>query len=231
MSAMLETCDIAVIYPDRDCGEGDRFGARNASSTSPVRRLARGEALFEAGDVRRALYRVEQGALCHYMTWPDGSYEVIEFAFPGDIIGLGNLDTYISTTKAMVEATVSILPADSLEAELRRDHVLEGRLSAMADREFDYLKARALTKSAQPVAARVAAVLAALAHMSSTSGTPAAEIEGRALDHVTEHSLGLAPELLRKALRELQGRGLIRLGDQNVALLDLPGLEKLADAA
>ena len=48
-----------------------------ADNSARVRRLARGETLFHSGAPRR-LYRVERGALCHYLRWDDGRHEVIE---------------------------------------------------------------------------------------------------------------------------------------------------------
>ena len=44
-----------------------------------VRSLVRGECLFQEGDRHARLYRVEHGALCHYMHRGDGSHEIIEF--------------------------------------------------------------------------------------------------------------------------------------------------------
>ncbi len=52
-------------------------------ASAPERTLAGGEVLFQAGDTRARLYRVERGALCHYRRWDDGRCEIIEYAFPG----------------------------------------------------------------------------------------------------------------------------------------------------
>ncbi len=105
-----------------------------------ARRLATNDVLFQKGDTRTALYRVESGALCHFIPWDDGRYEVIEFAFPGDIVGLGHIDTHLSTAEAVVETTVSrVSPAD-FEHELATDGQLAARLAVAADREFEVLE-------------------------------------------------------------------------------------------
>lgn len=46
--------------------------------------LAAGDVLFQVGDTHARLYRVERGAVCHYISSDDGRHEIIEFAFPAD---------------------------------------------------------------------------------------------------------------------------------------------------
>ena len=59
-----------------------------------VRSLARNELLFEAGDIKSNVYRVETGALCIYRTCPDLTIEIIEHALAGDIVGMGFLERH-----------------------------------------------------------------------------------------------------------------------------------------
>src|SRR5262245_37985157 len=114
-----------------------------------------GEILFQAGD-ERTLYRVERGAICHYMLWADGRHDVIEFAFPGDIVGLGHLKDHVSTAQAMVDTVVTLVPEHALSDALDRDDRLAFRLSAAVEREFDYLRDRAISANHVPAAAKVA---------------------------------------------------------------------------
>ena len=84
-----------------------------------IQHLVTGAVLFEPGQQRR-LYRVESGAICHYMRPADHEHEIIEFAFPGDIIGLGHSTTHVSTAKAMVETNVSIITDADLDRALQK---------------------------------------------------------------------------------------------------------------
>src|ERR1041385_4732494 len=106
----------------------------------PVRSLARSEILFQTGDKRGKLYRVESGALCHYLRWEDGRREIVEFAFPGDIVGFGHLQSHVSTVQAMVETTVSPVSQKEFDALLENDGQLAARFAAAGDREFEYLR-------------------------------------------------------------------------------------------
>ena len=93
----------------------------DARATNELRQpIATGKAIFQPGEGRR-LYRIESGAVCHFSQSADGRFEVIEFAFPSVIIGLGYLPTHTSTAVAMVDTSVNIVTAKELEQLLLSD--------------------------------------------------------------------------------------------------------------
>src|SRR5262245_56033203 len=59
-------------------------------SRAPLRSCAAKEHVFTEGDARTSLYRLESGAVCLYKVMPDGRRQVLGFAYPGDLIGLGS---------------------------------------------------------------------------------------------------------------------------------------------
>ena len=63
--------------------------ALNPSEESDVRNLVVNELLFGIGEPKSQLYVVETGALAVYEPRWNGHRAVIEFAFPGDLVGLG----------------------------------------------------------------------------------------------------------------------------------------------
>jgi CRP/FNR family transcriptional regulator, anaerobic regulatory protein len=197
----------------------------------PVRSLARSEILFQTGDKRGKLYRVESGALCHYLRWEDGRGEIVEFAFPGDIVGFGHLQSHVSTVQAMVETTVSPVSQKEFDALLENDGQLAARFAAAGDREFEYL--REVTVKADPgkPVERVASFLSALSHMSDVAGRdPTLVADEITSGDVAEH-LDLTMDTLVAALRELERRGMVvAAGNGRLQICDLPALEKLAAA-
>ncbi len=87
--------------------------ARTADTTDAdngFRTLAAGEMLFREGEARSHVYRVEKGSICLFKQRADGSQDVIEFAFPGDLVGLGYLDNHVSGAQATMETSLT-LPA------------------------------------------------------------------------------------------------------------------------
>lgn len=215
---------------ETDRGAPQRLSGRALSAREAVQcRLDAGEILFHAGDERTTLYRVESGALCHYVVWDDGHHDVIEYAFAGDIVGLGHLDTYVSTTQAMTATKLAAVARDELARALRTDARLAMRLAAAADLEFEVAKSRALRDGMDKPMARVAAYLlvAANAGGQSVSFIPNAEITSA----WTAEALNLSVGALTGALAQLESRGLVAGTPAGLKLENVAGLEVLAGAA
>ena len=128
-----------------------------------------GAIVFQPGDQRR-LYRVQSGAICHYSRTADGQHEIIEFAFPGDIIGLGYLPTHVSTAKAIVETGVCVITDADLDRALTNDNRLFFKLEEAGEREFDYLKNRSVNADPRSPIHRVANFLLALVSINVSEG-------------------------------------------------------------
>jgi CRP/FNR family transcriptional regulator len=202
-----------------------------APKAARVRRMGRGETLFQAGEHRR-LYRVERGALCHYVRWDDGQHEVIEFAFPGDIIGFGHLDVHTSTAQAVAKTIVSPVSEEEFEQLLESDAQLAARFTAAADREFDFLRMRTIAQASKtPAAGRVASFLAALSRMGASEGRDPAVITDEFSSGAVADHLNMSVEALATALRDLEARGIVTPVRDGLRIADLDALERFADAA
>lgn len=195
------------------------------------RTLASGEILFQAGDTRTHLYRVERGTLCHYARWGDGRREIIEFAFPGDIIGMGHLETHISTAQAMVDTVVSIVPASEFKRALDLDGQLAARLAAAADREFDHLRDRAFESGKGKPVERLASFLSALSHLGADEGRDPTLVTDEIASGVVAEQLDMTIDGLAQALRELERRGMVHATRDGLRIDDVTGLETLARVA
>ena len=206
-------------------------GLGPAPKSARVRRMGRGETLFQAGEQRR-LYRVERGALCHYVRWDDGQHEVIEFAFPGDIVGFGHLDIHTSTAQAVAKTIVSPVSEEEFEQLLETDAQLAARFTAAADREFDFLRMRTLAQaSTTPAAVRVASCLAALSRMGASEGRDPAIITDEFSSGAVADHLNMSVDALAAALRDLEARGIVTPVGDGLRIADLEALERFADAA
>jgi len=196
-----------------------------------VRRLARGETLFHAGERREQLYRVERGALCHYVRWDDGRHEVIEFAFAGDIIGFGHLDKHTSTAQAAARTIVSPVSARDFEELLESDGQLAARYAAAADREFEFVRLRATTKNTEAPARRVASYLAALSRIGAAEGRDPQTITDDVSSGFVAEQLDMSVATLANILRDLDTRGFVAVCDKGLRIRDIDALENFSDAA
>ena len=226
-----------LSHPDAKSERDARAPARSVAAACPgptdagTRSIRHGEPLFGPGDPRRGAYRLTAGALCHYMVWPDGSHDVIEFAFPGDIVGFGHLSEHISTAQAMVDTTVATLSEKELDAALEQDATLAARMSSAADREFDFLRRRALGSGPRRPLNRIASYILALADMACRSGhavLPPVAHGGSGSSLVG--MLEMPPSELADAMSELERRGLIKSDAGALIVCDRPGLEAMASA-
>jgi len=189
-----------------------------------------GEILFHPGD-RRTLYRVERGAICHYMLWSDGRHDVIEFAFPGDIIGLGHLDHNVTTAQAMVDTVVSLVTEDTFSAALQNDDRLSFRLASAVEREFEYQRDKSLALSQVPATARVANFLLALSSLNGPEGRDPSVISDEITAGFVAEKLDLSIDKLSAALLQLKRDGAVKETASGLRILDTQCLQRAADAA
>jgi len=200
-------------------------------AAAPVRTLHAGEYLFQAGDTRAQLYRVERGALCHYTSGEAGRHEVIEFAFPGDVIGFGHLEAHISTARAMIETDVSIVSPMDFARALDANGPLAARYAGAADREFDYLRAKAVRNGEGKPVERLASFLAALSHLGAEEGRDPTLVTDELTSGFVAEQLDMTIDALARALCELERRGVVRASKDGLRIADVGALESLARVA
>lgn len=222
---------MLAVHADEKDAPGAYARRCAAPANGPVRTLSAGDYLFQAGDTRARLYRVEQGALCHYQAADASDHAVIEFAFPGDIIGFGHLETHVSTARAMVETVVSIVSAPEFACALEADGQLAARYTAAADREFDYLRERAVRSGAGAPVQRLAAFLSAVSHMGAAEGRDETLVTDELSSGFVAEQLGMSIDRLQAALRELEARGVVRPAKGGLRIADADALEDLARVA
>jgi CRP/FNR family transcriptional regulator len=211
-------------------GAAGKINPEILASDVVLQNVETGEILFQGGD-ERTLYRVESGAVCHYMLWADGSHDVIEFAFPGDIVGLGHLSHHVSTAQAMVDTVVSLVSDDELQAALDTDDRLSFRLAAAVEREFDHLRDKTLSEPARPAAARVANFLLAISSMNGPEGRDRDLISDDITAGFVAERLDMSIEKLGAALLSLKKQGAVKETSSGLRIVDADVLQKLADAA
>ena len=193
------------------------------------RHVATGATVFQPGEQRR-LYRVESGAICHYIRSADGQYEVIEFAFPGDIIGLGCLPTHVSTAKAMVDTCVCVITDVDLDHAFTNNKRLFFRHAEAGEREFDYLRNKSLNANLLPPIQRVANFLLAIVSINASEGrAPLIVTDDISSGYVAEQ-LQMSIETLATALLSLRRSGLVDVSDSGLRILDIAALETLASS-
>lgn len=197
--------------------------------SAELRRLAVGETLFRAGEARSHVFRIETGAVCIFRTIADGTKDLHEFAFPGDLIGIGYLDHHVCDAQATMHTSLTCLPRgyfDPAGGTLRARR----RFTAAIEREAAYLRESIVAAQQPSELQRVASLFITLSRNNAYEGRRPDIITDSLTCGVVAGYLDMSVDELAGLLAQLRARGLIEACQQGLYLKDLNGLESLADA-
>src|SRR6478752_3489881 len=77
------------LTPFQTTGAHANGGFERTLSQASLRRVEAKEFVFAEGDPTTHVFRVETGAVALYKILSDGRRQIVGFAYPGDLIGLG----------------------------------------------------------------------------------------------------------------------------------------------
>ncbi|CAA2142084.1 Crp/Fnr family transcriptional regulator [Hyphomicrobium sp. ghe19] len=200
------------------------------SEVGNVRTLARDELLFETGDLKTNVYRVEAGALCISRARRDGTMEIVEYALAGDLVGIGFLQRHVCNARASVRTVVRCLRLDATDKLIASDAHNKARFDEAVEREFVFRRESLARSSRHQPMVRLAAFLTAVSRRSKAEGADPTFIDDTVNCGVIADFLGLDIEALTVALTELEARGLVEAAPPHgLRLKDLNALEAVAD--
>jgi CRP/FNR family transcriptional regulator len=185
--------------------------------------------LFRPGEARSHVFRVESGAVCLYEGHRADRPSVIEFLFPGDLVGLGFLEQHSMSAKALLETSVTCLPPEAIDDLTRDNPRAQMQLDAAIEREFELRREELREAGQRQPIERVAALLVLSARTNVEEGRRADLIRDSWRSGVIADLLQLSLDDLAAILVELERRGLIETAEEGLRLTDIAGLEALAD--
>ena len=201
----------------------DRFAAVAA------RPLEAREHLFCEGDPASHVWRVETGHLCIYRTMPDGRRQVIDFAYPGDVIGLGALGEHAANAQATVRSLVRAIPLAQLTEMAEADPRVAMRLYEALSRELAGARELLFTVSQRTAAERLASFLVGLARRNRQRGERPDEIVLPMTRSDIADFLGLTIETVSRTFTKFRNEGLIDIEHCIlVTIRDAAALEAMA---
>lgn len=199
-------------------------------ATCGVRRLEAREHLFCEGDAASHVYRIESGYVCIYKMMPDGRRQVVDFGYPGDLVGLGADAEHATSAHVLGTCRVRAIPAPALHQLARQDAALAMSLyNTLAD-QLEGTRKLLLSCCQQSAVERLASFLIMLSGRSERKG-----LDGETLFLPMTRSdigdyLGLTIETVSRTFTKLKAMGLIELSQcTTVRLLDIAALEDLAE--
>jgi CRP-like cAMP-binding protein len=152
-----------------------RFEQRLAQGV--LRRIEAKEFLFAEGDVASHVYRIETGAIALNKVLADGRRQVIGFAYPGDLIGLGVEGEHVMNAQAVKPTRVRCLPVATLRQSIAEDPTLGVKLYEALARELAATRDLMLTTGQRSAVERVAGFLLAFSRRNQRNGQDPASFE------------------------------------------------------
>jgi CRP-like cAMP-binding protein len=174
-----------------------------------VRHVDPDEHVTIEGAKRDTVVGVVSGLLRCFRVTPDGRRHITRFAKAGDLIALGALRNYRSSTEAVAASTIVTFPARALNAAAEddaevREAILEAMTAEMTARDRIQFRLGRLWADE-----RVADFLVELSTEPEGSTRPSSAIAMSRAD-MADH-LGITIETVSRALHRFQRQGLVRL--------------------
>jgi len=193
-----------------------------------VRRLEAKEHVFCEGDPRIHVFRIEDGVVAVYKTLVDGRRQIIDFAYPGDIIGLGVLREHVLSAQTVCKAKVRALSVATLERAAETDANLAIKLYKAVCQELSATRHLLVTVGQRSAVERLASFLLTLHSRAGEQARPTVNLAMRRSD--IADLLGLTIETVSRTITKLRTMGVIDIeqGGTTVHLRDIPRLEELA---
>lgn len=198
----------------------DRLGAQ-----ARRRRLARGDVLFTRGTPADCCFGIVAGLIQLSLSNPQGLVKVVEVLGPGDTIGeavmfLGR-DFPVDAT-ALVDTELVTIPVGVIDDLLDRDAAFaRSLLASMAQRLHALVKDIEMYALQSATQRLVTYILGEMDERGALRLAPSKQ--------VVAARLGVTPETLSRALRDLADRELVALRGRSVTVPDAAALRALLD--
>ena len=178
MSTLSQHSYRRIIHPfEPAVGARSVAGFEQGMAHAALRRVEAKEFLFAEGDEISHVYRVETGAIALYKVLADGRRQVMGFAYPGDLIGLGIEGEHGMNAQAVKPTRVRCLPVASLRQSAAKDPMLGFKLYEALARELAATRDLMLTTGQRSAMERVAGFLLAFSRRNARNGQDPATFE------------------------------------------------------
>jgi CRP/FNR family transcriptional regulator len=198
-------------------------------SGTPVKVYLPKQDIFFEGDTKQSIYRIESGAVCLYKTTADGRRQIFDFAFPGDLIGLGASNTYSCSAQAIGSASLKSIPLARVYQLAAKDSGFALGLYDAVSAQLDATRDLLMTLGQQSAIERVAIFLLTLSERSARQGKSPDLLNIPMTRSDIADLLGTTIETVSRSLTKLRQQKLIQIVPRAIIqILDIDGLKALA---
>jgi CRP/FNR family transcriptional regulator len=192
-------------------------------------RFARGAPVFQSGDRFTALYAIRSGSCKTTLLSEGGREQVTGYHLMGDIIGFDGIGSGRHQCQAvsLEDTEVCEVPFARLEELCHRLPPLERTLHRLLACEITRDENQLLVVGSMQAEARIAAFLLDLSQRYRQRGYSSTEFVLRLTRREIGSYLGMQLETVSRLLSRFQSKGLIKIEERVVQLLDLRALKAM----
>jgi len=195
--------------------------------------LRAGQPIIHEGQSDAQLFTLWSGWAFRYKTLSDGRRQILNFLLPGDFIGVQqNMSEALSHgVQALSDVQLCVFSRDALWELHRAQPQMGFKLTWLTAQEQSLVDDSLLSVGRRSAEERIAALLIVL-FTRSAAMLPDAGAGGVPFPLTQQHiadALGLSLVHTNKTLRKLERRGLHRVSEGRLHLLDVKALARLAD--
>lgn len=199
-------------------------------STGTLRTFEAKEHIYCEGDKATHVYVVEAGHVCIYKMLNDGRRQVIDFGYPGDIVGLADMKDHATSAQATSRTRVRCIPVSVLQQLAREDARLGMKLYEAISRELLATRELLFTVSQRTATERVASFILSLSRRADRNGESPDEFVLPMTRSDIADFLGLTIETVSRTFTKLRNEGLIDVSQcVLVAIRDMNRLTAFAE--
>jgi CRP/FNR family transcriptional regulator len=185
--------------------------------------------VYNEGDPRRSVYQIESGAVCLYRTTPDGRRQIFDFAFPGDVIGLGASAVHSCGAQAIGSVQLKSMPLSRLYDLASKDPGLALSLYHEISSELEATRDLLLALGQRDATERVAIFLLTLSQRNVRAGKNPCLLTIPMTRADIGDLLGITIETVSRSLTRLRQQKLIDvIRGSIIQIIDMDGLKALA---
>jgi CRP/FNR family transcriptional regulator len=204
-------------------------GFEQRLAQASLRRVEAKEFVFAEGDPTTHIFQVETGAVALYKVLCDGRRQVVGFAYPGDLIGLGADGEHVMNAQAIKPTRLRCLPLAALKQMASQDPRLGFKLYEAVARELATTRDLLLTTGQRSATERVVSFLLAFSRRNERNGQDAKSFDLPMTRADIADFLGLTIETVSRTFTKLKMLGFIELPQASrVLITQLKALQGLA---
>lgn len=187
--------------------------------------------VFTEGDAKNFVYNVVTGAVCLYKILPDGRRQVFDFAFPGDLIGLGFGHVEVFNAQATKATRVKCLPVALLRKAASEDARVALKLCDALMKELTALREHLVSVGQRTATERLVTFLLTLSRRNEAKGGDPTTISLPMTRYDIGDFLGMTIETVSRTFTKLKAARVIASDHSStIRLTDIDRLQTMANA-